>query len=266
VLKRNSSRAIAIILGIFGLIWLHLSFDLPYPPPSNGQPDHSTQDDPSQNPADIEMADATIALAIFTAALVVSTILLWRATLKTARIAERALIDTERPFVFPHEMRAPFVIHARTKAIVKWNFSIVWKNSGAVPAMSVYTYFGMHISSILLPDDFVFTEENDTRFVKSVIGPDTLTESGPIPIRAENLEQIIREPQYLYFWGWAEYDDALPSTPRYRTEFCRQVIIHGDPANAPTISFSFITHPSHNGADGECTNPLRTGSPKNPKA
>jgi hypothetical protein len=45
-------------------------------------------------------AAATIIIALFTAVLGVSTVFLWFATRRSARIAERALTELERPFVY----------------------------------------------------------------------------------------------------------------------------------------------------------------------
>jgi hypothetical protein len=86
------------------------------------------------------------------------------------------------------------------------------------------------------------------------------------------MEAIRDGSQSLYLWGWAEYDDVFPGTPRRRTEFCYRIFVMGDPTDATVgnepgpqkVSFRWHLHNSHNGADGECGTPLRTGSPKNP--
>jgi hypothetical protein len=78
----------------------------------------------------------TSAVALFTAVLVISTILLWRATKRTAEIAERALSEHERPWLFLQGAK----ISRREfpgQALTPNNFFIClrWKNVGRAPAV-----------------------------------------------------------------------------------------------------------------------------------
>jgi hypothetical protein len=74
--------------------------------------------------------------ALFTIVLAVSTILLWKATTRSARISERALTELERPWLFlqgatvsrreaPGEQPIPN----------NWYIKLRWKNIGRAPAL-----------------------------------------------------------------------------------------------------------------------------------
>jgi hypothetical protein len=119
----------------------------------------------------------------------------------------------------------------------------------------------------VLPDDFTFPDfpaiDANTQ---ALIGPNATIESSQLDVLLNEMRAVRDGVQNLYLWGWAEYDDVFPSTPRRRTEFCYRIFVMGDPSNpAPNkVSFRWSLHKTHNGADGECVQPIKTGSPKNP--
>ncbi len=79
-------------------------------------------------------------VAIFTAILGVSTIGLWLATKRSAAIAERALTDVERPWVF-RDIVTVTVRHRPGVKFNDWMVKLKWRNVGRTPALLVDLQF-----------------------------------------------------------------------------------------------------------------------------
>jgi len=88
----------ALIVCLF-LFWLHLSFDHAYYPQDN-KAGQQRGGPISQVIAEADNAAAARGLELFTAVLAFSTIGLWVVTWKSGALAERALIDLERPWIY----------------------------------------------------------------------------------------------------------------------------------------------------------------------
>jgi hypothetical protein len=124
--------------------------------------------------------------AFFTAVLSVSTIFLWRATHKTAQIAERSLTELDRPWLFLAGVR----IQRREgphDPIVPNNFfvSFTWKNVGRSPAIIVDCIVKFAEKSALQPrpdySNFIelqaeATVGNGESFTTNQIGPGPTSE------------------------------------------------------------------------------------------
>ena len=71
--------------------------------------------------------------AVFTGALTVSTMFLWISTRQSARIAERALTEHERPWIFRDFVTVTWR-HRPEVPMNDWMISLRWKNFGRAPA------------------------------------------------------------------------------------------------------------------------------------
>lgn len=71
--------------------------------------------------------------AFFTGALTLSTIALWVATRQSAKIAERALTDYERPWLFLESVK--IVRRQPPPAPNEWYIETEWRNVGRTPAI-----------------------------------------------------------------------------------------------------------------------------------
>jgi hypothetical protein len=162
-----------------------------------------------------------------------------------------APVVEQRAFVSQKSIDLTPVRDPATNRVTHWNVTVIWTNQGNVPAVRTLTY--AHVISFPgpMPADYGFEHDPSTpavEMVETVIGPKSDRASLVLPVPIGTIEDVIAGRQKLYVWGWAEYDDFVPSTARYRTEFCLEVIIAGD-ANDPTgISAHSVYQKTHNGA------------------
>jgi hypothetical protein len=70
-------------------------------------------------------------------------------------------------------------------------------------------------------------------------------------IPVEILDKTRSGRAHVYLWGWTDYDDIFQGTKRHRTEFCVEIIVHGD-VRTETCQFSFPQQGRHNGSDKQC--------------
>jgi hypothetical protein len=96
-----------------------------------------------------------------------------------------------------------------------------------------------------MPADFDFPDGATAGPTVAMIGPGSTVHSAHIDIPAPLLDHAAAGNQFLYFWGWIDYDDVIDGTPRHRTEFCFQIRKQQGMA-------SFWPHGRFNGADNEC--------------
>jgi hypothetical protein len=231
-------------------------------------------------------AFAAVAVAVFTFTLWRSTLKLWKAGEKqiaaandaalaanrSADIAENALIAGQGAFVFVKNCIFNGITDPTTNRIVHWKVNVVWENSGETPTRYLKLRINREVPPLqnsVLPDDFTFPDspaiDADT---PALIGPNATIDSTQLDVTLDEMTAIRDGGQCLYLWGWAEYDNVFLGTPRRRTEFCYRIFVMGDPSDpAPNkVSFRWSLHKTHNGADDECMQPIKTGSPKNPRS
>lgn len=224
---------------------------------------------------------ATIAIAVFTFSLRQSTDKLWeagerqiaisfsavQANLRSVAVAESALKDIERAFVycarseivqpdFPQKPDSPYV------------FNVFWKNSGNTRAIESFMHINWRTFDSTIDKDFVYPDEGNAVFDRIFIGPQVEMSSATIEIPHDEIAASMERRSHLYIWGWCEYDDIFEGTPRHRTEFCYKavpVMMHTkQESGAQSVTMTFAFTGDHNGADDDSKKPVQTGSRKNP--
>lgn len=210
-------------------------------------------------------------IALFTLVLMISTILLWRETRRTANIARRAaetgetaLIIPQRAYVF-HDQINMSAVCAADGSVLAWVVIPGWKNFGTTPARQAVCHTSLYCQRGMgaLSDAFGFPEQWDIGepavAMVSIPPMGAIGDSAKrIPIGA--LMGAAQKKQKIFMYGWIEYDDAFSGTSRHRTEFCVEVIVRADPrvdvGALPSDSrpqlFLFNFHGRHNGAEQEC--------------
>lgn len=136
-----------------------------YPPNQNGST-HSEQKG-SASGTDERLATYALALDWLNLFLVISTFLLWRASRRSAKIAERALIELERPFIVIEVLQSGLTFTANgsvTSPISNFKYQFV--NHGRTPA---------HLVELVETWPVVdrVTDDTDTNKFKSVL-PDPI--------------------------------------------------------------------------------------------
>ena len=71
-------------------------------------------------------------------------------------------------------------------------------------------------------------------------------------IHIVDLSKINDGTKKIYVYGWVEYNDVFPDTPRHRTEFCSQIVRVGDYLRAEGVPLGLHSYEQYNGADDEC--------------
>jgi hypothetical protein len=187
-----------------------------------------------------------------------------RAAQKSADVAERALISTERAFVFLKYAYASPVLEfspaMQADRIIGWDFHVVWANAGSTPTQNMVTYKNLLDFKGAIPEDFEFPDvvlgEGERRTPKTFIGPKAEKDAGKFTVPISVVANCTARVQRLYMWGWAEYSDVFRPDHRSRSEYCFEILVTGDPHRIPNSQlkppFDFVAFDKHNGSEGEC--------------
>jgi hypothetical protein len=209
---------------------------------------------------------------ILTGLLAVATVLQFCALLyqgywlqRSVRLAETALTSAEQAFLFQHGV-AITPIKGIDGMMRGWQFIFSWKNSGSTPARRVLLHTSLH--TLLrtnpltdpgdLPSDFDFPDtygfREPTEQVRLSIGPQGEMASNPKTIDMFDLDEAYSRRRRIFMYGWADYTDIFPKTPRHRTEFCFEIvtIVKPDEELAGRSPFLYFAYGRHNGAEDEC--------------
>ena len=174
-------------------------------------------------------AASTFTIAIFTLTLSWSTRRLWQATKAISQHAERALISTERAFVFGKGFQA--IISIWDGAIREYCVFVTWENVGKTPALDVRTWI----------DKYTFPMNEDrephfsNRFIVGavVLGPSAISQSAYTLIPLETMIQKWRGETEIYVWSRIEYRDIFNPQVLHHHEQCACVELIHEPSSVP---------------------------------
>jgi hypothetical protein len=177
-----------------------------------------------------------------------------RGSHRSADIAERALVAGQRAFV-----SVAFGQNANrnigTREISHWRFAPTWLNTGNSPTRNMENHVSMWWPDTELADDWCFPDywyPGPRTPTLIGIAPKSTIEGQSITVPVGIIADVIEERKFLYFWGWATYNDVFPETPRYVTRFAVRVVIGGDARNSESISFYYARLGQYNCSDEEC--------------
>lgn len=129
-----------------------------------------------------------------------------------------------------------------------YELAAILRNGGQTPAVNTTINVSCAEQHIPLADDFDFP--NSDVFGHGLIGPNSEIFSPSIFVQAQKLETETAGRTWL-FWGWVEYDDIFPGSPRHRTEFCFRINRRRLAWNNEFV-LQFAPDASFNNMDGEC--------------
>jgi hypothetical protein len=223
----------------------------------------------------------TGAVACFTLALWRSTDRLWEsgekqiasagraseAALRSVAISESALKDIERAFIYCSNQALvqpePFSSESANYIV-----NIQWTNSGKTSTVECFQRVSWQTADTLLDESFTFPDLGGSAPGRTFIAPNGCINGGPLLIPHAYIAAAMEGRCYLYIWGWCEYDDIFPGTPRHRSEFCFRIApvqsMSDGPDGKHRAVAAFMYHNKHNGADEDCSKPIQTVSRKNP--
>ena len=150
-----------------------------------------------------------------------------RAARDQATIAQRTMMASLGASVI---LRAPHygVVHdALTKEPIVWKFWVEWENIGGTQTQDMVGKIIAEISDKELPFAHEFNDTTGDEIGQAVIAPKSTILSGTLSVRSIVIDEIAARKKFLYLFGWTEYSLIIPETPRYRVDFCLNVIFEG---------------------------------------
>jgi len=173
-------------------------------------------------------------------------------------LSRNSFIIENRAYVTPVEFLPSKIIDIHTGRVLSWRFTPQWRNNGSTPAKRVrHLTNGAIFEKAGIPDEFIFPDHErsgpDLTHGR-IIGP-TFTLPGPYFQIDANIIQTIAKNFGFYIWAWIEYRDVFEDTPVRRTEWCVELVIHGDvtdPKISPEFIFQLESINRFNGADEDC--------------
>jgi hypothetical protein len=166
-----------------------------------------------------------------------------------------------RAFVFVKKIEAQFIGEKSTHTITKWRFFAHWENGGNTPTKNMRNRVNYMLSENPIDLGFEFPDFGDQPDGRTMIGPRSVMHSSCFDIPVEQLEKVKDGEAHAYLWGWADYNDVFPNTPRHRSEFCAKIVVQGD-VLAENCQFLYQHDDRFNGFDEEC---LRSPAPPSPR-
>jgi hypothetical protein len=124
---------------------------------------------------------------------------------------------------------------------------VIWENAGNTPTKTLKTWVNWGRFREDIDDTFDYPDLGmEEGRSQSHIGPHATISTQTFSLAAEDVRALHDETAFMYLWGWAEYHDIFPGTPRHRTEFCARVTgqVEGD-----RMLVGFLHHHAHNSAD-----------------
>lgn len=211
-------------------------------------------------------AIATGFIAWFTLSLRQSTDKLWNAgerqieiARQTALTAERALTVVERAFIAISEMRIT-TISQYYDTIIVYRMDVFVVNSGRTPARNYICKSNLAVFDGEIPKDFRFPDRShdDLFETGTTIGPQSRTHFR-IDLFIQDAIDVYEGRKNALVYGWLEYDDIFPDSPRHRTEFCLSIGVYADPRQTPQVIsgtappiLTIVSYRSYNGYDEGC--------------
>jgi hypothetical protein len=184
------------------------------------------------------------------------TLTLWLVSRRQADLIERTLIVGERAFVFVERIN-PLWEPISSSGDFSFTFRPMWKNSGHTQTRRMKTRVNSEFRDTPLPEDFDFRGALAAE-APALLGPGAVITGGfDRSYTSTDLDEIKDRKKYLYVWGWTEYNDIFPNTPKHITRYCSQVKVFGDTrqpkAAADVFNIIFVHHPTGNCSDDDCS-------------
>ena len=130
-----------------------------------------------------------------------------------------ALYRGNRAFVFVRNIEARFLGQKSTHTITHWRFFARWENGGNTPTKNMRSRINYTLREDVIDLAFPFPDFGDQPDGRTMIGPRSFMHSTYFDIPVDHLQKVKSGEAHAYIWGWVDYDDAFPDTPRHRSEF-----------------------------------------------
>jgi hypothetical protein len=237
-------------------------------PKSAQERDHEAEDREEKREADRWLVRWTAALFFATFGLIVATGVLGyfayrqlrdmkasiavagdaaEAAKKSAKIAEDALISTERAFVFLEDFDPNWSVQPRGSALQFGFFNIKprWRNNGTTPTRNMAIAVNWTHREGDLPAHIPGTYAEEP--VRMFLGPQATEWSEAIRIPGNIATDALYERTHIFIWGRVDYEDVFNGTAPHFTEWCYRLRFV-NPAGG-NIQTQFVAFGSYNRSD-----------------
>jgi hypothetical protein len=164
-----------------------------------------------------------IGVAIYTVLTAAITV----ASIYSACISYRTMVNGQRAFVFPQQTQ---ITGMQDGPNVRWYISPIWENVGNTPARRLIVDLGCIDAREEIDKPFDFEATSKSKGPR-ILGSHQTTVGGACERSAAQLAAIQRQSAQTYMWGTARYRDIFGD--EHRTRFCISAQILSDP-NVPT--------------------------------
>ncbi len=188
---------------------------------------------------------ATVWIAIFTVVLAFVSRRQAALTRDSVRVAERALMSTERAFVFLDDINVDWQVRPRGSSSVEFTLLRVkprWRNAGTTPTRNMvisvnWTHWpptgnqtGIGVYDASVPAKVMF------------LGPRAFEWSEAIKIPGNVATEALEGRQEIIVWGRVEYEDIFENTKPHFTEWCYKLDIAAQSGNITIQPVAFSAY------------------------
>jgi len=195
----------------------------------------------------IVTALATLVMAGFTGTL-------WWATIKQGRLTERALVISNRAFVFLEDFECdlsvgyppahPSAGALPTPTIARFSFAPRWKNSGETPTRNLVLRIDHEFIGGLPSPGYEFRFADAP--MRTMLAPKANEWGAPIHVDPGRANEALAGKLKLYVWALAEYEDVFGN--KRWTKTCSEVKFSRHDRD---IAHNFIIFGDYNGSDAD---------------
>jgi hypothetical protein len=181
-----------------------------------------------------------------------------RAAQRAAATAERALVVVERAFIMISDMNVSTIGQYGT--IIDYRIAINVSNSGRTPARNYISVANLVLFNGDIPESFRFPDRthDDVLETGTTVGP----QARPyiqVDFFIQDAIDVFEGRKKALIYGWLEYDDIFPDSPRHRTEFCMWIEVYADPRQTVQVVYgkpppilTIRAYRRYNGHDDDC--------------
>jgi hypothetical protein len=184
--------------------------------------------------------------ALGTLVIAAFTVVLAYVTQRQSKLTERALVSTQRAFVFLEEFGTEFAQTVSQPAVRHFAIKPKWRNSGTTPSKRLTVRLNWtHFPSKKMPESFNYEYGPET--TRMMLGPQSTEWSDTVTIPPDVADAAFKNKHTLFIWGRADYRDVFDSSKPHFTEWCYRIHFHMRPDNK--IQTQFIAHGRYNNSD-----------------
>ncbi|MCJ2128038.1 hypothetical protein [Methylobacterium sp. E-045] len=179
-------------------------------------------------------------------------------------LAQETFLVERRAYIFASDFHIEQAPGPKEQRIRDYIVTFKWNNSGQTWPKRLYTYASVAVMEGELSEEFSYPDIEGWGMRQVVFIPSgTQFESTPVFASHADMTRVAEGRAFLYVWGWCEYNDVMPGTPRRRTEFCMRSLSMGIvipvTEEAPgEAAMRWQVYGPHNAADEDCVKAPQT--------